>query len=77
MYRISQGLAEISAALASICLEKTLHQSASNLAESWNARNMFLFLMKYNCKHSVSESITLELFSSVCAKQVLAAFIYL
>lgn len=68
MYRISQGLAEISAALSSICLEKNPLSSASNLAESWNAGNMVLFLMNYNCKHCASKSITLELFS-VCAKQ--------
>lgn len=41
---------------------KKLSSSASNLAESWNAGNIFLFLMKYNCKYFVSESIKLELF---------------
>lgn len=65
MYRIFQGLAEISLVSPSICLEKTPSSSASNLAESWNAGNIFSFQMKHNCKYIVSESIKLELLLSL------------
>lgn len=48
--------------------------SASNLAESWNAGNIFLFLMKYNCKYFVTESIKLELFLYLCKMKRISKF---
>lgn len=39
--------------------------SVSNLAESWNAGNIFSFLMKYSCMFTANESIALELFLCV------------
>lgn len=54
--------------------------SVSNLAEGWNAGNIFLFLLKYSCKFTANERTALELF--LCAHNredfhIVVSFIYL
>lgn len=54
--------------------KKTPSSSASNLAESWNAGNMFSFPMKHNWKYIVSESIKLELLLSLFKMERISKF---